>query len=141
PRRGDFCRAPIPFTDGTGEKIRPVLVLAPQGLNLLVVPLTTHPPRDQFDVPLLPSASGLRKQGTARCSQLLLISQTVVIELLGLKHGTLYNPLARGKIRWAKLRVNGQVSGVRVWDLASVRQFILSQMEPTQEEMRRNDAL
>jgi mRNA-degrading endonuclease toxin of MazEF toxin-antitoxin module len=81
---GDVCRAPIPFTDGSAQKVRPAIVLASQGTNLVVVPLTTHAPRDEFDVPLLPSAaSGLHKQGTARCSQLLSISKSVVIEVLG----------------------------------------------------------
>jgi hypothetical protein len=50
----------------------------------------------------------------------------------GLKRGTLYNLLEDGKIRGYLLRVRGQKSGVRVWDLASISQFIRSQQ--TQSE-------
>ncbi len=45
----------------------------------------------------------------------------------GLKRGTLYNLHADGKIRGYLLRVRGQKSGVRLWDLASIDSFIRSQ--------------
>jgi hypothetical protein len=49
--------------------------------------------------------------------------------LFGLKRGTMYNLLEDGKIRAVLLRVRGQKSGVRLWDIASIRDFIRSQME------------
>lgn len=48
--------------------------------------------------------------------------------LFGLKRGTLYNLSADGKIRGCLLRVRGSKSGVRLWDLASVRNFIRREM-------------
>ena len=42
----------------------------------------------------------------------------------GLKRGTIYNLHHDGKIRGYLLRVRGQKSGVRLWDLASIEQFI-----------------
>lgn len=45
-------------------------------------------------------------------------------QLFGLKRGTLYNLLADGRIRGVLLRVRGQKSGVRLFDLASVREYI-----------------
>jgi hypothetical protein len=45
----------------------------------------------------------------------------------GIKRGTLYNLHRDGKVRGVLLRVRGQKSGVRLFDLASVRDFIRSQ--------------
>jgi hypothetical protein len=44
----------------------------------------------------------------------------------GIKRGTLYNLHQDGKIRGYLLRVRGQKSGVRLWDLSSIEQFIRS---------------
>jgi len=49
-----------------------------------------------------------------------------VTRIFGIKRGTLYNLLADGKIRGVLLRVRGQKSGVRLIDMASVRELILS---------------
>jgi hypothetical protein len=46
----------------------------------------------------------------------------------GIKRGSAYNLLSEGKIRGCLLRVTGQKSGVRLFDMASVRDFIHSQM-------------
>lgn len=46
----------------------------------------------------------------------------------GLKRGTLYNLLADGKVKGVLLRVRGQKSGVRLFDMASVRAYVLQQM-------------
>jgi len=45
-----------------------------------------------------------------------------------IKRGTAYNLLKDGKIKGVLLRVRGQKSGVRLFDMASVRSFIQSQM-------------
>lgn len=42
----------------------------------------------------------------------------------GIKRGTAYNLLGEGKIRGCLLRVKGQKSGVRLFDLGSVRDYI-----------------
>ncbi len=49
--------------------------------------------------------------------------------IFGVRRGTAYNLLRDGKIRGCLLRVRGQKSGVRLFDMESVRQFIRSQME------------
>jgi hypothetical protein len=46
----------------------------------------------------------------------------------GIKRGTAYNLLSDGKIRGVLLRVRGQKSGVRLFDMTSVRNFIQSQL-------------
>jgi hypothetical protein len=52
-----------------------------------------------------------------------------VQRLYGIKRGCLYSLLADGKIKGVLLRVRGQKSGVRLIDLASVRDLIRTQME------------
>ena len=52
-----------------------------------------------------------------------------VQHMFGIKRGTLYNLLQDGKIKGVLLRVRGQKSGVRLFDLDSIRRFIYSQME------------
>lgn len=46
-----------------------------------------------------------------------------------LRRGTAYNLLADGKIRGVLLRVRGKKSGVRLFDMASVRECIRAQMK------------
>ncbi len=48
--------------------------------------------------------------------------------IFGLARGTVYNLAAAGKIRGVLLRVKGKKSGVRLWDVNSVRAYIRSQM-------------
>ena len=48
--------------------------------------------------------------------------------LFGLKRGSAYNLLAAGKIRGCVIRIKGQKSGVRLFDMDSVRQFIRAEM-------------
>jgi hypothetical protein len=46
----------------------------------------------------------------------------------GLKKSTLYNLEADGKIKGVLLRVRGQKSGVRLWNVASIRAFVESEV-------------
>jgi mRNA interferase MazF len=41
---GEFWLAEIPFTDGSASKIRPVLILWRDGLDLVVAAVTSVPP-------------------------------------------------------------------------------------------------
>jgi len=52
--------------------------------------------------------------------------------IFGIKRGTIYNLHADGKIRGYLVRSRGQKSGCRVWDMASIRDYIL-QCQPEQE--------
>lgn len=55
--------------------------------------------------------------------------QSDVTRIYGLKRGTVYNLWRAGKIRGVLLRVKGQKSGVRLWHMESIRQYILSEMD------------
>ena len=49
--------------------------------------------------------------------------------LFGLRRGTIYNLLRAGKIRGCLLRIKGKKSGVRLFEIQSVRDLVRSQME------------
>jgi hypothetical protein len=59
-----------------------------------------------------------------------------VTRMFGIKRGTLYNLLRDGKIRAVLLRVRGARSGVRLFDMASIRTFILSQFNSNVESAK-----
>ena len=55
-----------------------------------------------------------------------------VLATYSLKRGTLRNLYAQGKIQGVLLRVCGSKSGVRLWDMASIRRLIRSEMDNSQ---------
>lgn len=59
--------------------------------------------------------------------------------LYGLRRGTLYNLLNNGKIKGVLLRVKGQKSGVRLFDLNSIRNYIRSQMEAAEMQAAKKE--
>lgn len=82
--RGTICLLPVAFTDGSGIKIRPTLVLATKGPDLVVAPMTSRSPRDQYEVRLLAwEKAGLHAQGTVRCSSVTTISRSLVVDYIG----------------------------------------------------------
>ena len=58
-----------------------------------------------------------------------------VERMFGLKRGTLYNLFEQQKIRGCLLRVRGEKSGVRLWDITSIRQFVLSHLGENHSEV------
>lgn len=50
-----------------------------------------------------------------------------VYRVFGIKRGTLYNLHDDGKVKGKVLRVRGKLTGVRLWDMDSIRQFINTQ--------------
>jgi mRNA interferase MazF len=84
-RFGDVLLVPIIFSDTTGAKNRPVLVVHDTGdADFLAIPITSHPPRIAQDVTLQDwRAAGLRLASTARMSKLATIAKTIVIRRLG----------------------------------------------------------
>jgi hypothetical protein len=55
--------------------------------------------------------------------------QRDVEKIFGIKRGTLYNLLRDGKVRGVLLRVRGQKSGVRLFEMASIRAYITSEFQ------------
>jgi hypothetical protein len=52
-----------------------------------------------------------------------------VQRIFGLRRGTLYNLNRSGKIQGCLIRVKGKTSGVRLWDMGSIGNFIRGQMK------------
>ena len=83
-RPGEFWVADIPFTNGSGTKKRPVLVLWLDGADLVAAAVTTAKPRSQFDIALADwEASGLRRESTVRLSRLDCLEQSLLIGRIG----------------------------------------------------------
>ena len=49
--------------------------------------------------------------------------------IFSIKRGTARNLYLKGKIRGVLLRVSGSKSGVRLWDMASIRRYIEGEMK------------
>jgi mRNA interferase MazF len=81
---GEFWLADIPFTDHSASKKRPVLVLWLDGMDAVVVVVTSAAPRSPTDVPLTDwRAAGLRVASTVRLSRLDCLEQSLLFHRLG----------------------------------------------------------
>ena len=82
---GDILLATLTFSDGSGAKKRPVLVVHERGDDdLLVVPVTSHPPRAAEDVTVKDwAAAGLRLPSTVRMAKLTTLATVTVIRTMG----------------------------------------------------------
>src|SRR5262245_36745188 len=77
-RPGEFWLASVPFTDGSGAKIRPVLVLWLDGQDAVIAAVTSTP-RTSTDVLLNDwQASGLKRPSTVRLSRLACLHQALL---------------------------------------------------------------
>ncbi len=82
--RGDFCIVPIPFTDLSMEKTRPVLVAAAEPRDLTIVPVAGRTPRREFEVFLqFWRESGMHAPGSVRSSRLCAIERPLLREVIG----------------------------------------------------------
>ncbi len=52
-----------------------------------------------------------------------------VERIFSLKRGTLYNAAKLGLVRGVLLRLRGQKSGVKLWDMRSIERWIRGEME------------
>ena len=83
-RVGEVVSVEFPFTDMQGRKRRPGVVLAIDSNDLLLARITTHEPRDQFDVSLDGwAAIGLPKPSTIRLVKLVSIDARLVHHSIG----------------------------------------------------------
>jgi len=84
-RPGEYWVADLPFTDASGSKKRPVLVLWLDSSDIVVAAVTSAKPRSPMDVPLSNwKASGLRLASTVRLSRLDCLEQSLLIVRIGI---------------------------------------------------------
>ncbi len=81
---GETWLADIPFTDRSASKIRPVIVLWLDGIDVIVAVVTSAAPRSATDVALADwSAAGLRVPSTVRLARLDCLEQALLFRRLG----------------------------------------------------------
>jgi len=84
-RTGEVVAVEFPFTDMRGRKRRPGVVLASDTNDVLLARLTTHDPRDPFDVRLEDwAAIGLPKPSIVRLLKLVSIDARLVHHSIGI---------------------------------------------------------
>jgi mRNA interferase MazF len=83
--KGDIVLITFPFTDLSGSKLRPTVVLAETELDVTVCFITTQLQWQELtDVQLLPTSSnGLRKQSLIRTSKIATLDKALAKGLLG----------------------------------------------------------
>ena len=86
--KGDVVLIIFPFTDLSGSKLRPAVILAETLLDLTVCFITTQLQwQETTDVPLLPTTlNGLRKQSLIRTSKIATLDKVLAKGLLGQLH-------------------------------------------------------
>jgi len=83
-RVGDVVSVEFPFTDMQGRKRRPGVVLAVDASDILLARVTTHEPRDTFDVPLMGwAAVGLPRPSTVRLLKVVSLDARLVHHSIG----------------------------------------------------------
>ena len=83
--KGDIVLITFPFTDLSGSRLRPTVVLAETELDVTVCFITTQLQWQELtDVQLLPTSSnGLRKQSLIRTSKIATLDKVLAKGLLG----------------------------------------------------------
>ena len=83
--KGDIVLITFPFTDLSGSKLRPAIVLADTSLDLTACFITTQIGwKEPTDVLVKPNAAnGLRKQSLIRTSKIATLDRTLAKGLLG----------------------------------------------------------
>lgn len=83
--KGDIVLIPFPFTDLSGNKNRPALVLADGELDVILAFISTQLKwKEDLDIILKPSKnSGLKKECLLRLSKLATIDKDLVLGRLG----------------------------------------------------------
>jgi mRNA interferase MazF len=83
-RPGEFWVADIPFTDGSGSKRRPVLILWLDLADAVAAAVTSAAPRSASDVAIADwKLCGLKVSSTVRLSRLDCLEQSLFVAKLG----------------------------------------------------------
>jgi mRNA interferase MazF len=98
-RRGDVVRVDWPYSDRTGSKVRPAVVVQDDAYNqriadtvLVLISRTLRAPgATEVEIdPALEPTSGLRYRSVASCTNLLTIDQGLLVQAIGyLSAGTM----------------------------------------------------
>ena len=83
--KGNIILIPFPFTDLTGSKIRPAVVLCKNELDVTICFITSELRwKTEYDISILPSTrNGLKVPSLIRCSKIATIDSNLVLGELG----------------------------------------------------------
>ena len=83
--KGDIVLIPFPFTNLTGSKLRPAIVLIVTDFDLTVSFITTHLKwKDSTDIEILPSTeNGIKKTSLIRVSKIATVDKSLAIGKIG----------------------------------------------------------
>jgi len=85
-KRGDIVLVKYPFTDLSGEKLRPALVILPEdeeGDILLAFITSIAIKRNPFDILILKDGTGLHKDSILRLKKIMAIHKSSVVGKIG----------------------------------------------------------
>ncbi len=89
--QGDIVLVPVPFTDLSSQKRRPVVIISNDGYNrstadIVVVAMTSNPEATDYSFRITTSdltAGTLNRPGTVRVDKLYTLSQSIVVKAFG----------------------------------------------------------
>lgn len=95
--KGDLVLIPFPFTDLTGNKLRPALILAETLLDVTVAFITTQLHwQEQTDIVLTPQTNkGIKKHSLVRLSKIATIDNSLILGSIGSINTTQIHELDR----------------------------------------------
>jgi mRNA interferase MazF len=107
-KRGDVVLVDVPFTDYTGSKVRPALVVSSSGVNragdCILVPISSNVSNPSpWDVLAYPTdaefkATGLHRSSAFKCGKLVTLSANLIKRRLGAA-GSGYLAQVAGRIK------------------------------------------
>jgi len=86
-KKGDLVLAHIPFTDFSGEKLRPGLVLVPGNADVILAFITTQIDKhDSTSILISPNetpSTGLKKDSLIRLNRITTLSKNILVGKIG----------------------------------------------------------
>jgi mRNA interferase MazF len=91
PQQGDIVLVPVPFTDLTSQKRRPVIVVSNDAYNqrsadMLVVAMTSNPTKTPFGFQVTAAdlvAGTLNRPGIVRADKIYTLAQSIIVTRFG----------------------------------------------------------
>ena len=105
-KKGDIVLVPFPFTDLSGNKKRPAIVLIEASKDVTVCFITTQLKwQSEFDIRLNPTQiNGLKKESLIKLSKIITLDKDLIIGLMGYLDKEYYQDLNENLINIFKLK-------------------------------------
>lgn len=99
---GEVWAVDFPFEDDpTQSKIRPCVIIDVDKLEVLSIKVTTHEPRDEFDVPIFKwQTANLPEPSYARVSKSMILSQNVFKRKFGILEDNDFRNISKAFIKY-----------------------------------------